>query len=290
MDIMELLKGIDSGVLSEDSKTQIQQMFEQVVSDKVNALVTEKVQSALEEQDNSHTELLGKLLATIDEDHSAKLTKLIQRLDEDHSAKLQSIVEHYEKALSEEAKALSESLSTNVSNFLELTLNDVLPKNMLSEAVKNTQAVEMIQKIKEIVSFDPEFVTENIKEALIEGKEQIESLRKDLNQVLKENVKLSSEKTRAESELILERKAAQLPTEKRAFIVERLRGKSAEFIKENFEFTLKMFERGEKEARQTEKNVIINESVARSVDTPKDRGAENPKANSYVTEYVSGLK
>ena len=289
MDIKELLKSIDSEILSEDSKAQIQQVFETVVSEKVNGIVTEKVQSALEQQDADHAVQLEKLLSVIDEDHSAKLTKLVQRLDEDHTAKLQDVVKHYEQTLSEDAKNLTESLSNDISNFLDLTIDELMPKDMLSEAVANTKAVEMVGKIKEIISFDPEFVNENIKEALIEGKQQIETLREDLNSVLKENVKLSTERSRFEAELLIEQKTAQLPTDKRAFIAESLKGKSADFIKDNFDYALKMFERKDKESRQAEKDVIINESVARTVDTPKNRSAE-PASNSIMTEYVSGLK
>ena len=293
MDIKELLKGIDSGILSEDSKTQIQQVFEKVVTDKVEALVTEKVtaavQTALEQVDESHATQLETLLNTIDEDHSAKLTKLVQRLDEDHTAKLQDVVKHYETALSTDAKNLTESLSSDISNFLDMTLDEILPKDILGEAVANTKAVEMVQKIKEIVSFDPEFVNEDIKAALIEGKQKIDALKEDLNTVLKENVKLSTERTKFESDLLLEQKSARLPADKRAFVVESLKGKSPQFINENFEYALKMFERKDSDSRQAEKNVIINESVARTVDTPKNRSAE-PASNSIMTEYVSGLK
>jgi hypothetical protein len=295
MDIMEILGKIDNSVLSEESKAQIQGVFESIVTEKVDAIVNEKVESAvqkaLQEQDDSHAEQLEKLLVAIDEDHSAKLTTLVQRLDEDHSAKLQEIVEHYESTINNDAKKLAESLSNDISNFLDLTLDEVLPKDMLEEAVKNTKAIEMIQRIKEVVSVDPEYINEHIKEALIEGKQQIEALREDLNEVLKENVKLATERSRFEAELILEKKAASLPAEKRKFLVENFKGKSAEFIKDNFDATIKLFERKEQEERKTEKNFIITESVARTVDTPKDRGAvKTSNSNSYVEDYVSGLK
>jgi hypothetical protein len=295
MDIMELLGKIDNSVLSEESKKQIQSVFETVVTEKVEAAVKTKVQesvtAALEQLDASHATQLEKLLEAIDTDHSAKLTKLVQRLDDDHTAKLQEIVEHYEATLSKDAKNLMESLSSDVSNFIDLTIKQILPKDMLKEAVENTKAVEMIQRIKEIVSVDPEFINNNIKEALVEGKQQIDTLRSDLNEVLKENVRLATEKTRFEAELVLEKKTASLPAEKRSFIAESFKGKSAEFIKDNFDVTLKLFERKQEDSRKEEKNFIISESVARTVDTPKDRGAVIISgSNSYVEQYVSGLK
>lgn len=295
MDIMKLLGSADQNLLSEESKKEIQAVFEQVVNEKAEelakSLIDEKVNAALEELDESHTAQLEKLLVAIDEDHSEKLTKLVQKLDEDHSAKLQNVVEHYENAMTEDAKKLLESVRTDISNFLELTLDEVLPKDMLKEAVENTRAKETLAKIREVVSVDPDFINENVKEALVEGKKHIDTLRKDLNEVIKENVKLATEKSKAEAELILERKVASLPSEKRKFLTEAFKGKSPSFITENFDVTLKMVERKQKEERETEKNFIITESVARSVDIPKVRGAEKKSTtNSYVEEYVSGLK
>lgn len=298
MDIMELLKSIGGGELTEESKQEIQTVFENIVNDKANSIVEEKVkeavQSAVEkallEQDESHATQLEKLLSTIDEDHSAKLTKLVQKLDEDHSAKLQDVIKHYEQVISEDAKQLSKALSVDISNFLDLTLDEVLPKEMLKEAVENTRAQEMVEKIKEIVSVDPEYINENIKEALIDGKNQIQKLKEDLNEVLKENVKLSTERNKFEANLLLEQKTKSLSAEKRNFITEQLKNKPAEYVKENFNLALKMFEKKQEEDAKKEKDFIINESLAKTVDTPKVRSAEKEKPHSYVEGYVSGLK
>lgn len=295
MDIIELLGKVDNSVLSEDSKKEIQSVFESVVAEKVNTAVAEKVNAvvteALEKLDESHAKQLEQLLEAIDDDHSTKLTQLVQRLDEDHTAKLQDIVNHYETAMTTDAKKLTESLSKDISNFLDLTIDEVIPKDMLKEAVANTRAHDTLAKIKEIVSVDPEYVNENIKEALVEGKAQIDALRKDLNDVLKENVKLSARSSKMESELVLERKVAAFPAEKRQLLSESFKGKSAEYINENFDITLKLLDRKQNEDRETEKNFIITESVARTVDTPKNRSAVNLSSpNSYVEQYVSGLK
>ena len=298
MDIMELLGKLDGSPLSEESKQEIQNVFATIVSEKVEAEVAEKtealvkeaVDKALEELDESHASQLEKLLVAIDEDHSAKLTKLVQRLDEDHTAKLQNIVTHYETAMTEDAKRLTEALSNDISNFLDLSVSEVMPKNLLKEAVANTKAQDTLAKIKEIVSVDPEYMNQHIKDALVEGKEKIDALRADLNEVLKENVKLSAKSTKLESELVLERKISSYPAEKRQLLAETFKGKSADFINENFDVTLKMLNRKDKDERQSEKDFIINESVARTVDTPKDRGAVNtPSQHSYVEDYVSGL-
>lgn len=296
MDIKELLKNIDNSVLTEESKAQICEVFESVVNEKVEAQVQERVsieiKKALVEQDESHADQLSKLLEAIDNDHSEKLKKIVSKIDEDHTAKLDKIVEKYEELLSKEAKALTESLQNDISNFLDLALDDLLPKDMLKEAVSNTKAVEKLQKIQELVSVDEKFINEHIREALEDGKQQIETLRKDLNEVLKENVKLSAEKGKISSELVLERKTRSLPKEKRLFCEKAFKGKSASYIEENFDYTLQMFERKEKEEMNSEKAQVINESVSKVVDTPKVKESDTKTDGqySYISEYVSGLK
>lgn len=296
MDIKELLSNIDSRVLTEESKSQICDVFETVLTEKVEAQVTERiseaVDTALQEQDESHSVQLTRLLEAIDKDHSNKLKKIVTKIDEDHSAKLADVVTKYEDLLSKEAKALTESLQVDISNFLDLTLDDLLPKNMLAEAVANTKAAEKLAKIQELVSVDEAFIDNHVKEALQDGKTQIEELRNELNEVLKENVKLGAEKSKLGSELVLERKTASLPDAKKLFIEQSFRGKSAQYIEENFNYALQMFEKREEEAIESEKAQVIVES--KEVDTPAEKTQiieeSSVERNPRMSEYVSGLK
>jgi len=295
MDIKEILSNIDSSVLTEESKSQICDVFETVVSDKVegqlSTRIAEAVQTQLSEQDDAHASQLEKLLEAIDADHSDKLKKIVTSLDEDHTAKLDNVVSKYEDLLSKEAKSLTESLQIDISNFLDLTLDDLLPKNMLKEAVENTKAVEKLAKIQELVSVDEAFISAHIREALQDGKEQIETLRNDLNDVLKENVKLGAEKSKLGSELVLERKTASLADGKKLFVEQTLKGKTAGYIESNFDTALQMFERREADAMETEKSQLISESVANTVDVPVEARQESDvELNPHMSEYVSGLK
>lgn len=297
MDIKEVLSNIDSDVLSEDSKSQICDVFEKVVSEKVEfeveSRLSEAVEAKLVEQDEAHASQLKQLLVAIDEDHSAKLKKLVTSLDEDHTAKLDEIVEKYENLLSTEAKALTESLQTDISNFLDLTLDDLLPKDMLSEAVNNTRATEKLRKIQELVSVDEAFIDNHVREALMDGKEQIEALRGELNEALKENVKLGAEKNKIGSELVLERKSSSLPEGKKLFLEQTFKGKSASYINENFDYALQMFERREQDAMEAERSQLINESVANMVDVPAETTVIEESSTDIdpnMSEYVSGLQ
>lgn len=295
MDIKEILSNIDSNVLTEESKSQICDVFETVVSEKVEAQIEERVSEAvkskLEEQDEAHASQLEKLLEAIDVDHSDKLKKIVTSLDEDHTTKLDDVVSKYEALLTKEAKALTESLQVDISNFLDLTLDDLLPKDMLKEAVENTKAVEKLAKIQELVSVDEAFINAHVREALEDGKEQIEALRNDLNEVLKENVRLGAEKSKLGSELVLERKTASLPEGKKLFVEQTFKGKSASYIEENIDMALQMFEKRENDAMATEKTQLLSESVANEVDAPAEAKEDSSvEMNPHMSEYVSGLK
>jgi len=296
MDIKEILSNIDNSVLTEESKSQICDVFEKVVSEKVDTELEGKVatavETALQEQDDAHASQLTSLLEAIDADHSKKLKKIVTKVDEDHTVKLADVVKKYEDLLGKEAKSLTESLQVDISNFLDLTLDDLLPKNMLAEAVANTKATEKLAKIQELVSVDEAFISEHIREALSDGKEQIESLRSDLNEVLKENVKLGAEKSKLGSELVLERKTTSLPDGKKLFVEQTFKGKSAKYIEENFDYALQMFEKREEEAIETEKSQVLVES--NDVDTPPEPtqiiNESSVETNPHMSEYVSGLK
>lgn len=293
MNIKDLLGNIDNSVLTEESKSQICDVFETVLSEKVEAGVQARtstaVQTALEEQDDSHSKQLTKLLESIDVDHSDKLKKMVTRLDNDHTGKLKMVVEHYEGLLTTEAKVFTEGLQVDISNFLDLALDDLLPKDLLHEAVANTKATQKLQKIQELVSVDEAFISEHVREALEDGKAQIENLRGELNNVLKENVKLSTSRSKLGSELIIERKTHSLPDEKKLFVEQTFKGKSPEYIEENFDYALKMFERRESQVMKTAKAELLEESVATSVDTPKEEPLMESVKNPVMSEYVSGL-
>jgi len=127
MNITELLSSIDNSVLTEESKNEISKVFEKVVSEQVESKIDGQVKIAVEtamlEQDASHSKQLNELLEAIDQDHSNKLKKWAVKLDEERTQKLQQVVDHYEGLLSEESKKLVNSLQTDISNFFFYLFN-----------------------------------------------------------------------------------------------------------------------------------------------------------------------
>jgi hypothetical protein len=196
MDIKTILQEKFKEHLSESSLNDIVAAFESVVQEKVStaqaeliatneAILEEKanelaeqraalqVESALLRIDEEHSAKLQHLLESIDADHTAKLQNFIDVVDADHTAKLQNVlraidekhagmleqvVEKYETALQTEAVQYKDKLIEEVSNYLELYIEKLIPTQQINEAVENIQARRIVDQIRELVSIDDQFI------------------------------------------------------------------------------------------------------------------------------------
>ena len=286
-DIKVILEQINSDVLSDESKVEIEQLFESVVETKVESVVTERVDSALAEQDEKHTTILENLLESIDNNRTEKLKSLVAKIDENHSAKLLQLKEHYEGLLTTEARKAVEGLGQTVSDFLDMAIDKALPQDMLSEAVTNTRSRKILDQIKSIVAVDEDYINENVKEALIEGKERIDHLEAQLNDVLKENIKVSTNKGKLLAENVLLKSVEGIEGAKREYIMESFSGKSADFIEQNFDSVVTMFEKKESRVMEAEKDAVLTEKVD-VVDTPAEEVATS--ADEAINLYLEGME
>lgn len=296
--LKDLIDNID--VLTEDAKTSIQEAFELACEKKVEERVSLEVESALTQLDEQHAVQLETLIEAIDEDHSKKFEHALGHIDADHTAKLQQVVEHYESLLQEDAAQLHEQLSDDISNYLDLYLEKVVPVKDIKQATKTKHDSRIVESIRELVSVDEKFINENIKEALTDGKNRMESLSSKLNESHKENIGLSKKVNELEAKLLLNEKLEDMPRAKKAYLNNMLDGKSPSYIKENFEYVVEMFEKGDDERR------LVVESAAKPqrkrparraktlitehVDTPSRPIVEKPVASSPANEYLNVLK
>jgi ATP-dependent protease HslVU (ClpYQ) peptidase subunit len=120
--ISELLKAATKDILTEDVLKEIESAFESSVDDKVKL----HVEKALNEQDEDYANKLETLLEAVDADHTAKLNKVVSALDADRAKKLKAIVSKYEMALTTEASNFKGTMIDQVSNYLELYLEEKL--------------------------------------------------------------------------------------------------------------------------------------------------------------------
>lgn len=278
MDIKKILSEATDGALNEEVLSEIENVFEQKVNDRVEI----HVENALNEQDELYTEKLKELVEKIDLDHTSKLTTVVEALDNDRAEKLKVVIEKYEKALNEEAKNFQEDLVENISNYIDVYLEEKIPSESVAEAVKNTKAVKVLEGLRNHLAVDSALEKQSIKSAVIDGKNQINEASSKLESVTKENAVLKEELDAIKTSLVIEQKTANLDTREKKYMKKALQGKSLEYINENYDYTLKLFKRKESDRLETLKEEALSsrenidrviyedttEVVKESIDTP----------------------
>jgi hypothetical protein len=302
-------------LISEETLNTIEEAFNQAVEEKTKEKIqletenvrqqldetyTSKLQTVIEKIDEDHTAKLKKLVEAIDTDHAVKLEKLVKSIDEKHTGMLKQIVEKYEGETAENAKAFQDRLVEEISNYIDLYIDKTIPKDQISEAVQNIQAAQQVAQIRQIVGISEEFVDSEVKEALVDGKKTIDSLRAELNEALKTNAELELRSNKAEAAIILEKKTADMPAAKKQFVSKLLGNKAPQYIEENFSYVVDMFERESQEEVDEIKEAVKNQfTETPSVDRPqlveeqkefsKDEIERTP-SSEVVSGYLNEMK
>jgi hypothetical protein len=288
MDIKKQLKKVTKELLTEETLNEIQASFEKAVEEKAKL----QVASELIKQDEDYAGKLKSLLEVIDTDHTKKLKKVVQAIDENHSAKLQNIVKKYKTALVNEAGSFKNTIINDVSTYLDAYIDEALPKAQINEAVKNKRAQIVLEQIKEFLGVDTAVAKKAVKSAIIDGKKQIDEANQKLEALQKEHKVLAEKYNQISSDLILEKKTSGLTDKKRDYINRIMKGKSAEFITENFDYALNLFDKNETERLHELKESAIKQSVSTEVDVPQiveEKASAPAETEKQMNPYLQEL-
>ena len=284
MDIKQILSEATNGALNDEVLSEIENVFEKKVNDKVEI----HVEAALNEQDELYTQKLNELVVKIDEDHSSKLKSVVNALDLDRSSKLKMVIEKYEEALNEEAEDFQNKLTDSISDYLDVYLEEKIPVESVQEAVKNTKAKKILEGLRSHLAVDSALEKDSIKEAVIDGHNQINEASKKLESVAEENAVLKEELNTAKASLVLEQKTAGLDKRTKQYVNKVMKGKDAEFINENFDYTIKLFKKKESNRLETLKEEALStrENVDRVIyeDTSKEADVITESNSPYLSE------
>ena len=309
-DISTLLKEATKDLLSEDTLKAISTAIEQKAENKAQlaveaALVQQdeeyatKLQQVLEAIDADHTAKLDKIVSRIDETHSAKFKHVLSTLDESHSAKLQKIVKLYENALQNEAAQFKGTLIEQLSNYIDLYIDKAIPSQQIQEATENARSRKIVNEVKRLVGLSDQFVNENVKEALIDGKMQIEEANEHTKKIVAQLKLVTERAENAEKQIFLEKKLVNFPSSKKEYMTRVLSEKTLESIKENFTYVSDMYDKKEEGDIETLKEStkpktkgtdvakqeeIVNES--KSYSSADDADGASYVANAYVSEFT----
>lgn len=300
--ITEQLKKVADDVLTEETFEAIEAAFNESVEAKSEELAQLRVEKALVEQDEEHAVKLEKLLEAIDADHTKKLHRVVEAIDKNHSHKLVSLVEKFRTELDSDAGLFKESLVDNISNYLDLYIEKNIPAEDIKEATKNNHAATILETLRRSLSIDNAMQTESVREAVIDGKQQIDEAKEKADLLEEKNRLLAELVQKQDSQLALEKLTDGLPSAKKRHMEKVLSGKSADFINENFQYTLDMFEKSEVEKLETlkeeatigkkvrdrapvEKKEVVVESVESQIAQQEPSNLQdNNLFNSYMGE------
>lgn len=256
--------------LSDESVSAIQKALE--------AKVDLAVEAALVEQDEVYATKLGSVMESLDKDRTIKMKKLMEAFDRDKTTKLVKVVKKYEREQQGDLIRFKKQLTESVSAYLEEFLNESIPAKDIEQAVKNKTAMNVLDNLRRVFAIDSAVMKESVSDAILQGKTELDKLRNE-NASLKSNLKvITEEKNNTQVKLFLEGKTSKYPESKKNFIKKALGDKSLTFIKENFDYTVRLFEKQEK--KQLE--VIKEEALQNRKHKP-----DFVKNQKIITEKVS---
>jgi len=263
-------------LLTEDSLTAIQEALE--------TKTTVLVEAALIEQDELYAQKLQQLVTAIDKDHTTKLKRVVESIDRVNAGKLLKIVKKYEAELNESASKFKENLVESISNYLEEYIDEAVPTQAIEEATKNRTATEVLTNLRKVLAVDSALMSESVKDAVVDGKKQIDALSAEVEKLRTENGLIKESYFKTKADLLLETKTTNLPEKKKEYIKRVLGDKSPKFIEENFDYTLRLFEKKEREKLGTIKEqAFANRKV--KADAPREIIEEGQlQSNPYLDE------
>jgi hypothetical protein len=271
-------------VLTEDSVKEIETAIEEKIQLSVEA--------ALTNQDELYAEKLEELVSAIDKDHTDKLTRVVEAVDHNNANKLVQVVKKYEKELNGSANQFKNTLVESISDYLDEYLEESVPTEAIEEATKNRTAREVLGNLRKVLAVDSSLMSESVKEAVMDGKTQIDRLSQKVTELEKENSLLKEAYNKQTASLLLENKTAGLSGKKKEYLTKILADKSPKFIEENFDYTAKLFDKKENERLSVLKEEAYKQRKVKA-DAPVQQISEDKKEkpiNPYLQELQRSHK
>lgn len=270
-------------VLTEDTLNAIEEAF--------NNKVDLAVEQALVEQDDVYAEMLETLLEKLDKDRTKKLKILVESIDKKNASDLVKIVRLYERANSTDANKFKKHMITTVSAYLDEFLSESFDKKDFSQAVKNNTAFNVLSNLRKVLAVDSTVIKESFKDAIVDGQKQLEDLKKENAALKKQYSTLLEDNQKAQVAVLLEQKTSKLPETKKQFVKKMMEGKSLEFIKENFDYTLRLFEKQEQKKLDTLKEDALKQRKVQPDVVPVKKVIEEKvnKTDDLNSQYLEAL-
>ena len=162
-----------------------------------------------------------------------------------------------------------------------------MPVAAIEEATKNKTAYSVLTNLRSVLAVDSSLMSESVKEAIVDGKSQIDELKSEFEKIKQENEHLKEAYDKTSAKLVLEQKVSSYSDKKANYLKKVLSDKSAKFITENFEYTARLFDKKEKEQLAVIREEAISNRTVKA-DAPKIV-EEKVKPSTPENPYLAGL-
>lgn len=284
MSLKNLFSKEVQNILTQESVDAIENAF--------NKKVELAVESALQLQDDEYSDKLKKLIDVLDKDRTKKMKRVVEAVDKNNAAKLVKLVNLYERSSRKEAAKFKKQIVETVGLFIDEYISKAVNGQDIEQAVRNKTAYNILENIRNVLGVDLALMNSSIKGAVLDGKGKIDTLEEENTQLKNKLNKLTEAYQRIEVKSLLEEKTAKLPEAKKNFIRKALNDKSVKFINENFDYTLRLFEKQEKQKLATLKEEAINNRSVKPDVVPTQKIIEeslNNNDDSHGDMYINEL-
>ena len=264
-------------VLTEESVRTI----EEAIKDKLSL----SVEAALTSQDELYSEKLQELIKAIDSDHTSKLKRIVEAVDSNNAQKLIKVIKKYESDLNKGANEFKSTLVESISDYLEEYVDEAVPAAAILEATQNRTATEVLKNLRKVLAVDSSLMSESVKDAVLDGKTQIDELADKVTKLERENKLIKEAYNKTKADLLLESRTSKLPVKKAEYLHRVLGDKTPKFIEENFEYTARLFDKKESERISVIKEEAFTQRRVKA-DAPKIVQEKKEVSNPYLEELA----
>ena len=275
----------DETLLPESVKEVLQEESIQTIEEAIKDKISLSVETALTSQDELYSEKLQELIKAIDKDHTLKLKRIVEAVDNNNAKKLIKVINKYESEIGQDANKFKETLIESLSDYLEEYIAEAVPADAILEATQNRTAMEVLSNLRKVLAVDSSLMSESVKEAVMDGKSQIDQLTEKLNKLERENILIKEAYSKTKADLFLESKTTKLPAKKAEYLRKVLGDKTPKFIEENFEYTARLFDKKESERITVIKEEAFDNRKVKA-DAPVQKVVQEKKevSNPYLDE------
>lgn len=259
MDVLEnLIKFIE-----EEGKVELTEAFKTKLKDSFDVIVAEK-----EGEIDDIKEVLKEA-----KDEITNLAEENKNLKESTLDEVKSEVESHKEELSEK-----------VSSYLNSTLEELIPQEIIESAAKLEAYEPIVEKVKEVFVGYGVDVSSEAQEVLKEAKSEITGLKDSYDKTVTEKLALEKEVADFKAEAFLKEKCDGLTPEQEEKIAVIFKGASVEEIEEKFE-RISDIVIGEKKTNEEDEDDEDDDS-SDDKDEAKKKKMKEKKENKDVKEIV----